>query len=228
VPEPTGTGFVAVGSPGRPVTDAPLAFDVDGRERTKNYTVIQWSGTLGTFLLYADQVPLVAGYSPTAGDYWHLRVPWNNVPGSTPDAPNGQPALDPTGFNAQITAWCEACHSRYHGTTGSAQFPTSDPIFKYQHTTSGLLACTTCHVAHGSNASMDAEPTTPGLQGYSAGFPYPDNVYDPGPPSTNTSVSASSRLLKVDNRGTCQLCHDPTGTVANNTPTGPVPVPVVP
>jgi len=24
----------------------------------------------------------------------------------------------------------------------------------------------------------------------------------------------SSRLLKVDNRGTCQLCHDPTHTVA--------------
>ena len=30
-----------------------------------------------------------------------------------------------------------------------------------------------------------------------------------------TSNSGDSRLLKVDGRGTCQLCHDPTGTVTN-------------
>ena len=32
--------------------------------------------------------------------------------------------------------------------------------------------------------------------------------------------SASSRLLKADNRGTCQLCHEPTETLPVNTYTG--------
>ena len=42
--------------------------------------------------------------------------------------------------------------------------------------------------------------TTGGKTTYSANVPYPDN---------STTVG-DSRLLKVDNRGTCQLCHDPT------------------
>ena len=36
-------------------------------------------------------------------------------------------------------------------------------------------------------------------------------------PGRATDVRGSSRLLKVDNRGTCQACHDPTGTVAAGT-----------
>ena len=38
----------------------------------------------------------------------------------------------------------------------------------------------------------------------------------------------NSRLLKVDNRGTCQLCHDPTGTIVAGQTVGPVPNPVLP
>ena len=37
-----------------------------------------------------------------------------------------------------------------------------------------------------------------------------------------------SRLLKVDNRGTCQLCHDPTGTIVGGQQVGPTPVPLLP
>ena len=44
-------------------------------------------------------------------------------------------------------------------------------------------------------------------------FPYPNR----GRPA----YSPSSRLLKVDNRGTCQACHDPTGTVPAGTYLGP-------
>ena len=40
----------------------------------------------------------------------------------------------------------------------------------------------------------------------------------------NGTASDNSRLLKVDNRGTCQQCHDPTGTsTAANNPVGPIP-----
>jgi hypothetical protein len=37
-----------------------------------------------------------------------------------------------------------------------------------------------------------------------------------------------SRLLKIDNRGTCQACHDPTETVPAGTFYGPTPSPYTP
>jgi hypothetical protein len=162
-----------------------------------------------------SEVQAIAGYTSTAGDYFHRTVPWDpqvddTVIGSSTgltsnDAPNGQP----TTFNAQINAWCSQCHSRYLAGSGSYQTDSGDGIFTYRHTNTSNKPCTTCHVAHGSNATMD------GL--YSSDFPYPDGA-----------ASASSRLLKIDNRGTCQACHDPTGTVAPGTGSGQVPVPYVP
>jgi predicted CXXCH cytochrome family protein len=91
-----------------------------------------------------------------------------------------------------------------------------DNTYKYQHQTTSNRTCTTCHVAHGSNAVMDADPNTAGNQGFSPNVPYPDGV----------STSVSSRLLKVDNRGTCQMCHEPTGTIEANVllPSGATPV----
>jgi predicted CXXCH cytochrome family protein len=85
-----------------------------------------------------------------------------------------------------------------------------DDLFKYQHSTRDNRVCTTCHVAHGSNAVMDGA--------YSSTLPYPGD----------TTPSDSSRLLKVGNRGFCTLCHDPTGTVTVGMYTGPDPTPGVP
>jgi predicted CXXCH cytochrome family protein len=77
-----------------------------------------------------------------------------------------------------------------------------DDIYNYQHRTRANRACTTCHVAHGSNAQMTGT--------FSSTFPYPGDAI----------TSNSSRLLKVDNRGTCQGCHDPTGTIPAGSWTG--------
>ena len=43
----------------------------------------------------------------------------------------------------------------------------------------------------------------------------------------NGTASSNSRLLKVDNRGTCQQCHDPTGTsvIGDQYPPASVPEP---
>jgi predicted CXXCH cytochrome family protein len=236
-PVPTNAGTIAEAAP-IAVTDAPLPAAGD----TRNYTVIQKLGTAGnnaTFLLYASQV-VAGGYAATAGDYFHRTVPWNPGGACDPtvnntgvaacttmmDAPN---ALATT-FNTQITAWCTQCHTRYAasrnpnpgglpGPTGAANpadaqswwFPRpGDEIYKYQHQTTTNRACTTCHVSHGSNAVMDGA--------YSSAFPYPGG----------TPTSASSRLLKIDNRGTCQACHDPTETVPAGTYYGPMPMPVAP
>ena len=217
IPEADGAGFVAVTAAAN-VTDSNPDPDGDASFPTKNYTVIQVRGTEGvpsTYLLYASQVS-AGGYAATAGDYWHLRVPWNQASGH-PDAPNGIPfpTLANEAFEVEMTAWCSSCHTRYYST--SARRPTPDPIYRYRHQTVDV-ACTTCHVAHGSNARMEGP--------FSRTQPYPDGTlvsYEIG-----ANPTGNSRLLKVDGRGTCQMCHDPTETITQNQYTGPVPTPGVP
>ena len=216
----TGTGGTATLFGGVTVTDAALPPAGDAR----NYTVIQTSTAAG-YTLLASQA---AAFDPVAGDYFHYRVPWNGTSDTNNDAPNGIPGtvVGDRSFSQEITAWCSSCHTRYmayqqpltnpaDGTVGAAYNTArpGDDIYKYQHRTRGASGrgCLTCHVTHGSNAVMDGT--------YSSTFTYPD-----APGGAAAIVSDSSRLLKVDNRGTCQLCHDPTGTsTAANNPVGPIP-----
>jgi predicted CXXCH cytochrome family protein len=96
----------------------------------------------------------------------------------------------------------------YQSSNSSWGYPREDNTYKFQHSTASNRACVVCHVSHGSNAEMIGPD--------SLAVPYPDG----------TTTSTSSRLLKVDNRGTCQMCHDPTGTVLPGTYLGPsAPVP---
>jgi predicted CXXCH cytochrome family protein len=226
IPSASGTGFVNATAEVE-VTDAALPPAGD----TRNYTVIQTAiapnaVTSGPVLKASDVV--AAGYTATDGDYFRRVVPWEPSvldPDCSPtvfpkpaacsvttndDAPNGLAS-----FNVQITAWCSQCHTRYlaDGNTPVAGNPyetdSGDAIFTYRHPTRSNRTCNICHVAHGSNASMTGT--------FSSIAPYPDGTQ-----------SASSRLLKIDNRGTCQACHDPTGTVAAGTYVGPVPIPDAP
>jgi len=194
IPEPPVTSgtFTPVADPGITVTDAPLP---PGGE-VRNYTVIDATLLSGT------------GTDPTAGDYWRSRRPWDGVPTYDPTDPTADshgivPATGSAGdqppgttgatWRAQMTAWCAACHTRYPAPRSAATNPSVDAIYTYRHQTNES-ECTQCHVAHGSNASMPGDNA--------GAFPYPDGA-----------ISNSSRLLKIDNRGTCQACHDPTGTV---------------
>jgi hypothetical protein len=210
----TSTGGTATLSGGVKVTDAALPPSGDAR----NYTVIQTPTSAG-YTLTASQA---GAFDATQGDYFHYRVPWNGTAGTNNDAPNGIPgtAVGARSFSQEITAWCSACHTRYFayqqpltnpadGTVGAA-YDTARPgdsLFEYQHRTRGASGrgCLTCHVTHGSNVAMTGT--------FSSTFTLP-----------NGTASDSSRLLKVDNRGTCQLCHDPTGTAtAADNPVGPIP-----
>ena len=215
----SGTGGTVTRNGGVKVIDAAAPPAGDAR----NYTVIQTA--VATPTLLASQA---AAFSSTAGDYFHYRIPWNATTGTNLDAPNGitSGTLGVTSFSQQITAWCSSCHTRYaaaaqpltnpaDGTTGPA-YDTARPgdaVYMFQHRTRGESgrSCTTCHVSHGSNAVMDGT--------FSSTFTYPDGT-----------ASASSRLLKVGNRGTCQLCHEPTGTAtaSDQFPPAPYPVPSTP
>ena len=202
--------FTAATAPGAVVTDAALP----AAGQTRNYTVIQTMGGTGTLL--ASQVAALPGYANTMGDYLHRTVPWDpQVSYTTVGASNGFTAFDaPNGlagtFDGQINSWCATCHTRYLAVGPTPYLIDSgDAIFKYRHSNTSNKPCTTCHVAHGSNAQMTGD--------FSKVFPYPDGT-----------TAASSRLLKIDNRGTCEACHDPTHTVLPGVQYGPTPAPYVP
>jgi predicted CXXCH cytochrome family protein len=201
IPEavPSGTDTFVPAAADALVTDAALPPAGD----TRNYTIIQTLNGTGTLL--ASQVQAL-GVPATAGDYFRRRVPWNTSTGTANDAPNGQSAT----FYQQISAWCLTCHTRY--LSQGRTFQEDDAIFKYRHTSNANSRnCITCHVSHGSNAQMTGT--------FSANQEMPGGAVAP---------VGDSRLLKVDNRGTCQLCHDPTGTILPPTQTGPTPNPVLP
>jgi predicted CXXCH cytochrome family protein len=184
-----------------PVTVAENAVPTGaGAAGVRNYTVM-WGRTLADV---QNATYPGGGTGVDGGDYFRRYLPWNGVPNSGVNGVFGdRPEYVPGGTNltayrAQITAWCSACHTRYDRVTG-ADADTGDPIFRYRHTVGSNPECTVCHVAHGSNADMSGV--------YSSSFPYP------GSTTAAPDLSDSSRLLKIDNRGTCQACHDPTHTV---------------
>ncbi len=124
-----------------------------------------------------------------------------------------------TNATGAMTAWCVQCHTRYNGHAAdgtsslNAQQP-EDATFMFKHGTT-RIGCEQCHVSHGSNRVM-----VPGTA--SADVAWPGEGFVPG------TGNDDSRLLKVNNRGTCQLCHDPTGTVTAGTTVGTVPGSITP
>ena len=124
-----------------------------------------------------------------------------------------------------LTEWCSQCHTRYMADVGSGSTDSGDGLFAYRHLTRGVTntggcatchpahgpgpfvppneynvadnvihrpACITCHVAHGTSAQMT---------GLAADVEWPDGSISP-------SGDDRSSLLRMDNRGVCQMCHE--------------------
>lgn len=198
------------------VTDGSLLDWVGTAATTRNYTV-QGGKTLADVVNGTYVNDGAAGTpDPYAGDYWRKYLPWNIVP-VLPALPARQvPSLPSTGhagdvpmyvrgaadnltlFRIQISAWCASCHSRYLAGDNPPE-DSGDADYTYRHQTD-TTECTQCHVAHGSDSAMTGTN--------SSTIPYPDDD-----PLGTRHISSSSRLLKIDNRGTCQACHDPTLTL---------------
>ena len=129
----------------------------------------------------------------------------------------------------EISSLCGACHTRYLATAGGTGSTTSgDSIYTYRHridapsgaSVNGItytfatgitlpvssvnggtptsspenrsMVCLTCHVAHGTRATMG---TNSGAVGWPNG-------------ATTPNGNARSTLLRLDNRGVCQNCHN--------------------
>jgi len=114
----------------------------------------------------------------------------------------------------QLSAWCAQCHTRYLAEDFTG---TGDPIFNHRHAThvaavdakgKNFLVCQTCHVAHGTSATMGT---------YSGAVEWPDD--------TSGGGVNDSRLLHVNNRGVCIQCHrvpgEPNGCIKSGCHTGP-------
>jgi predicted CXXCH cytochrome family protein len=252
IPDPA-TGTVVSVSP-YATTPINVTDAANPTNTTRNYTVIQWDAAAGARYLLASEIvadvvdPAAGDYWHQIVPY-NARVSDSTV--ANHDGPNGLPATFNGQINAwcatchsrytQSTNFSQGARDGSGTPVGSNGIPipgsvevpgnlrtavcvldlggncnypntlqpmnqgTGDGVFNYRHTTSRNRACTTCHVSHGSNAAM--------IGTSSSLFPYP-----------NGTISASSRLLKIDNRGTCQVCHDPTmTTVVGDVTNGPAP-----
>ena len=125
-----------------------------------------------------DSASTVGVIVPDAGvkiydttNYW-LSGDADTAPVSS--AVNGVTAVR-DGFSATIVQWCSTCHQRNH----------FDTTIEMKGTT-----CITCHVAHGSNASLGGAKA------------HPVTLADGSP------VPSRGHLLRVDtSRAICAMCH---------------------
>lgn len=81
--------------------------------------------------------------------------------------------------------------------------------------TSQPRSCVQCHVAHGSNASMAGDETDPLNPTHNSGSTVvsttgaiPGNQGAALNPDGTETGNPGSMLLRVDNRGTCRMCHN--------------------
>ena len=135
----------------------------------------------------------------TTANYWATDDP-NSAAVTTPIVVTNSAGVStpytPSVFIANISAWCSQCHTRYMATSGSYKTNSGDAIYTYRHRSDqnykeGGANCITCHVAHGSNASMSGS-----------------NSSQVSLPNGSAATPGDSRLLRVDNRGTCNMCHN--------------------
>lgn len=194
------SGVVPTRSSGQAVTST---HSVDASDQTA------WgSGAISADVSVGKTIPLRCGncHDPHGnGNYRILRdIPKESGAGEGVAIPDAGTKLYTTenywkaddvnapGFAQNVSAWCSTCHTRYLSSGPKAD--SGDAVFAYRHTSdktsagAGQRNCAQCHVSHGSNASMGAR---------SAAVPFPDG----------SAGAGSSRLLRVDSRGVCQLCH---------------------
>jgi len=137
-------------------------------------------------------IPDTASKVYTTLNYWAVQD--RTVP-----AVKGGPlpvATETDGYIANVSQWCSTCHSRYMAKAPDYETNSGDAVFTYRHTSgrtdkagASRPNCIQCHVSHGSNAAMT---------GASVGV-------NPG----DTPVTGNgSKLLRVNNRGTCVMCHN--------------------
>jgi len=154
--------------------------------------IVGVAAVMGPLPVAIPDAPLALARKYTTDNYW-------SVVDRTVPMVKGGPALLATetdGYIGNVGAWCATCHTRYMAKAPDYETNSGDAVFTYRHTSAradkaGVSRpnCIQCHVSHGSNAAMT---------GYSVGLN----------PGDTPVVGADSRLLRINNRGTCVMCHN--------------------
>jgi predicted CXXCH cytochrome family protein len=149
---------------------------------------------------------VTAEYKYTTANYWDVRD--LNVPPVDVGTVNTPDLTD--AYIANVSQWCATCHTRYLAGSKSYLTDSGDKVFTYRHRSNRNNAggvsrpnCIQCHVSHGSNVSMSGAATK-------VPFPGAAETQTVGGLNTGDAVAASadSRLLRVNDRGTCVMCHN--------------------
>jgi len=159
----------------------------------------------------------------TTTNYWDVSAPTTPMTAAENAANVVKAGTVTDGFLGGISAWCTTCHTRYLST--GASVVTGDATYTYKHRSDEQANykpdCIQCHVAHGTNAAMtggaaavSAPDGSAGVVGTAAlptkGTRNADGSYPYNGPALASSGSTgyqNSDLLRVDNRGTCLMCH---------------------
>jgi predicted CXXCH cytochrome family protein len=140
----------------------------------------------------------------TTSNYWDVTD--RNVPNVAGVA---LATTETDGYITNVAQWCSTCHTRYLAGSGSYKTPLTDPttgavdaVFTYRHrsnrnNSAGVSRpnCIQCHVSHGSNVAMSGDAAAASLPGGATLAPTDAGYGD-------------SKLLRVNNRGTCVMCHN--------------------
>ena len=168
-------------------------FTVSGVPSTTTFTIANTTNAAVTVLGKISGIPDAKGTKVyTTTNYWAQDD--HNYTGAYVAS-----GTAPTAFIANISQWCTTCHTRLLAGSSSYKTASGDAKFMYMHRSNngkeGSPNCIQCHVAHGSNASMAGDGST----SYSSAVQTEFGL---------TKVVPDSFLLRVDNRGTCQFCHN--------------------
>jgi predicted CXXCH cytochrome family protein len=142
----------------------------------------------------------------TTTNYWDVSAPTTPLT-KAETAQNVVKAGTVTdGFLGGISAWCTTCHTRYLSVKASVT--DNDPTFTYKHRSDEQANykpdCIQCHVAHGTNSVMIGAAAAVSAPDGSAGVV--GNAALPKGASGSTGYQ-NSDLLRVNDRGTCLMCH---------------------
>ncbi len=206
--DPHGTGTYRI------LRKQPHGYDVDGSsgagdytggitvtdELTKQYTVNDNPIIWGSKHSY-DNGGAYVTYTLSSANYY-FKQPYTyttniSVSGSYTTGMSIPITTTPVNGGVALSFWCSQCHDRYNAPTQSYKTSSGDAVFNYRHRTysvsvsGGTPTCMTCHVAHGTSATMGT---------YSGGVKYPDGT-------VAAANNDRSSLLRLDSRGVCNACH---------------------
>jgi predicted CXXCH cytochrome family protein len=146
----------------------------------------------------------------TTANYWLVTAPGTPLTAAETAANAAAPNTVTDGFLGGISGWCTTCHTRYLAVSGLANTDTGDATYTYKHRSDNSASykpnCIQCHVAHGTNAVMTgAASTVTAPDGTASG-------------AVATTSYQNSSLLRVNDRGTCLMCHAVGGPNPLNVP----------